>query len=213
MCVCVVVPRIPAVLAALIHSCALRTSIHCVCVCLTQLHRVMNMKVIDSPPPPYFFFFILPTGKRRLAGCSDPLISDFTHRRTWKRSLRHLQLILTLSLLLCSLLPNILHLCTHPPTQPTPPQPFLPKNLSRTPPSGLDVTYCTSSHGRTYLFFGFFLEDISSSRTNFTFCYLDHGGTVSSLLGDSPPHFTVCTVSTRCPCCLFVFLFHYISTQ
>lgn len=33
-------------------------------------------------------------GKRRLAGRCNPLIGDFTNRRTWKRSLRHLQLIL-----------------------------------------------------------------------------------------------------------------------
>lgn len=39
----------------------------------------------------FHFFF---SGKRRLAGCSYPLISDFTHRRTRKRSLWHLQLIL-----------------------------------------------------------------------------------------------------------------------
>lgn len=39
------------------------------------------------------FFHPLLSGKRRLAGCSDPLVSNFTHRRTRKRSLRHLQLI------------------------------------------------------------------------------------------------------------------------
>ncbi|XP_041698116.1 pre-B-cell leukemia transcription factor 1 isoform X2 [Coregonus clupeaformis] len=34
------------------------------------------------------------TDKRWLAGCSDPLVSELAHRRTWKCSLGHLQLII-----------------------------------------------------------------------------------------------------------------------
>lgn len=33
---------------------------------------------------------------------------------------------------------------------------------------------------------------------------------LAAYVGDSYPHFTVCTVSTWCPCCLFVFLLHHI---
>ncbi|KAF0042516.1 hypothetical protein F2P81_006048 [Scophthalmus maximus] len=54
------------------------------------------------------------TGKW-LAGCSDPLIGDFTHRRTRKRSLRHLQLIL------------------HPPVTPPYSAPFLPSSTTASP--------------------------------------------------------------------------------
>lgn len=46
----------------------------------------------DPHPPTVSFFFL--SGKRWLAGCPDPLVSNFAHRRTRKRSLRHLQLIL-----------------------------------------------------------------------------------------------------------------------
>lgn len=53
--------------------------------------RMISAQSNECNPHSRLSFFI--SGKRWLAGCSDPLISDFTYRRTRKRSLWHFQLI------------------------------------------------------------------------------------------------------------------------
>lgn len=123
---------------------------------------------------------VSPPGKRRLARCSNPLISDFTHRRTRKRSLRHLQLILR------SLIPTF--------TAPQISNPPIPIPIH---PAGLDVTQGSWGLGTMlpscFLLILFVLE-------GFFFCLDLHSREDLCL------DFTVCIFFSPCLSCLFVFL-------
>lgn len=165
---------------------ALRISILCTSLCLTQLHWVM-------PPPPTVSFFSL-SGKRRLAGCPDPLVSNFAHRRTRKRSLRHLQLIL--------------HRFTPPSSAsrlppPPHPQPDLRKPKLKPHRDWTWRIVCSHRAGHSWGL----RWHIHRDGQLFHFSCLDHGRLRRGLIS------TVCTVSTWCPCCLFVFLSHHMLAQ
>lgn len=79
-------------------------------------------------------------------------------------------------------------------------------NLSSNPiETGRDVLYVVTGRDTVGV-----CDDIFTVTDNyFTFPVW----TMAGCEGDSYPQFTVCTVSTWCPCCLFVFLSHHMLAQ
>lgn len=100
---------------------------------------------------------------------------------------------------------SVLH-CSSSTTSPPPPS-HISQNL-KTHRDWMWRTVCGHAAG-THLGSG---TTFSLLRTNVSLFPIR---TVAALLSGWThiTHFTVCTVSTRCPCCLFVFLLHYIFTQ
>lgn len=167
---------------------ALRTSILCTSLCLTQLHWVMT-------PPLLFLSF----PSQANGGWQDaPTPSSVTsptegpgsvHSDTSNWS--------STASLLRPLLPVFLHHRT--PSQ-------ISANLSSNPiETGRDVLYVVTGRDTVGV-----CDDIFTVTDNyFTFPVW----TMAGCEGDSYPQVTVCTVSTWCPCCLFVFLSHHMLAQ
>lgn len=152
------------------------------------------MNNTNASNPACFSFAV--SGERRLAGCSDPLVSDFAHRRTRKRSLWHFQLIL------------------HPRV---PPHPFIlpstlqpPRPISCNLSPDLTGTVCDVYVVTRRDSVGVWDDVFTVTDRNAPFPMWTTATSLAACIRDSYPQFTVCTVSTWCPCCLFVFLLHYI---
>lgn len=184
-----VVQSIPA----LVHYLALRTSI-CFYLSVFELHRVMNRRATHSRPTSGSLWFFSPPRQTAAGKMLQP-----PHQ--WHHLQKDLEAFTPI-----------------PPTDPPPtrflliptfldpPQLSLPKLIPWPPFFGTGWETARHSRGLEMTF--------SPLRIKlFTFPIWTTAAPLEACVGDSYSHHTVCTVSTWCPCCLFVFLFTvYIHT-